>query len=157
MIGERLKTLRKEKGLSQKELAEGIGTSQGYVCALEQDQKVPGGEILVSLKSFLGVDLNWLLTGEEKTPQQGTAVMVTDEDPEVAELLEGARRVLKSGNPIAFDALERNIRYFDQAVASEKRLNSMEAKLEHLNSVEAKLEELMKLLAGKELKKAGNE
>lgn len=148
MIGERLKTLRKEKGLSQKELAEGIGTSQGYVCALEQDQKVPGGEILVSLKSFLGVDLNWLLTGEEKTPQQGAAAKVTDEDPEVAELLEGARRVLKSGNPIAFDALERNIRYFDQAVASEKRLEQ----------VEAKLEELMQVLSEmKGLKKAGNE
>ena len=73
MIGDRLKILRKAKGLSQKELAQEVGTSQGYICALEQNKKIPGGEILISLKNFLGVDLNWLLTGEDvqvNTPQE---------------------------------------------------------------------------------------
>lgn len=49
--------------------------------------------------------------------------------PEVAELLEGAKRVLQSGNVVAFDALERNIRYFDFAIQQEQRMFEMEKRL----------------------------
>ncbi|MGD9950609.1 MAG: helix-turn-helix domain-containing protein [Desulfobulbus sp.] len=64
MIGSRLKLLRKRKKLTQKELAECLETSQSYVSSLEQDKQVPGGEILVSLKRFFSVSIDWLLTGE---------------------------------------------------------------------------------------------
>jgi len=46
--------------------------------------------------------------------------------------MEGARRVLKSGNPVAFDALERNIRYFDYAIRQEQRMEEMERRLARL-------------------------
>jgi hypothetical protein len=49
--------------------------------------------------------------------------------PEITELLEGTKRVLKSGNAVAFDALERNIRYFDFAIQQEQRMAEMEKRL----------------------------
>ncbi len=65
MIGERLKMLRNEKRLSQKELAAALGTSQGYVCDIELNKKVPGSDFLISLKRFFDMDLNWFLMGDE--------------------------------------------------------------------------------------------
>ena len=60
----RLKLLRKKYDLSQKDLADMIGTSQGYISDIEIGKKSPGSGFLVSLRRVLGVDLNWLLTGE---------------------------------------------------------------------------------------------
>ena len=175
MIGERLKSWRKSENLTQQAIARSISSSSGYISEIEQGKTIPGGNFLISLNREYGVDINWLLTGggyspikgpaqraaegiydEEERPkglaqrlnEEGGYIGIVDEDPAVAELLEGARRVLKSGNPIAFDALERNIRYFDHAVASEKRLMA----------VEAKLEELMQVLSErKKSKKAAND
>ncbi|MHB1350075.1 MAG: helix-turn-helix domain-containing protein [Desulfobulbaceae bacterium] len=53
----------------------------------------------------------------------------TECSPEISELLEGAKRVLESGNVVAFDALERNIRYFDFAIQQEQRMAEMEKRL----------------------------
>lgn len=46
--------------------------------------------------------------------------------------MEGARRVLTSGNPIAFDALERNIRYFDHAIEAERRADATEREIQEM-------------------------
>lgn len=112
-------------------------TFQGYL-----QGRAPHPDHLLRIRETYGVSIDWILSGdgpiylsevgESKGNRRGAA---TDEDPAVAELLEGARRVLKSGNPIAFDALERNIRYFDHAVASEKRLQAVEAQLEKVMRV----------------------
>ena len=61
MIGDRLKQLRKEKSLSQQELAKRLDTSSGYISELEQGKKQPGTEFLFSLKREFNVDLNWLI------------------------------------------------------------------------------------------------
>lgn len=123
----------------------GIPTStfQGYVQGRD-----PHIEHLLRIRETYGVNTDWLLSGEgppyiERALEEGD-IGPTDADPEVAELLEGARRVLKSGNPIAFDALERNIRYFDHAVATEKRLQKNE---EHLKQTESKMENMSQELA----------
>ncbi len=130
MVGERLKLLRKRKGLSQKELASAVGTSQGHISCIEKNEKTPGGELLISLKKFFGVNLDWLLAGEGEMDL--TTATAIDEDPAIAELLEGARRVLRSGNPLVFHALAHDIHYFDQLAATEKRLEAMETKMAEL-------------------------
>lgn len=135
MFGDRLKLLRKKKGLTQKDLSGALGVSQGHISALEKNDKLPGSEILVSLKQCFGIDLNWILMGEGEEPIVGRVAPVFDDNPEVAELLEGARKVLTSGNPIAFDALERNIRYFSHAIEVEKRMGEMEAKLAEVDEL----------------------
>lgn len=82
--------------------------------------------VLANICESFGVNLNWLIVGigPKYITNQGEAGPL-DPDPEIAELMEGARRVLSSGNPIAFDALERNIKYFDHAIAAEKELQGM--------------------------------
>lgn len=154
MIGARLKILRNKKGLTQKELASALSTSQSYICSLEQDRQVPGGEILLSLKRFFDIDLDWLLTGEEDIAPQSH---VSGDTPEIAELLEGARNVLTSGNPIAFDALERNIRYFSHAIDVEKRMLGMESDLAEMKSyvMEIKRQEEARDKARKEEQSSG--
>lgn len=107
------------------------GCSQGALSGLENDKAKPAAETIANLLRHTDIDIRWLLTGEgaiyiSSSGEGGP----TGEDPEIIELLEGAKRVLKSGNPIAFDALERNIRYFDHAVAVEERLRETEAKME---------------------------
>jgi hypothetical protein len=63
-----------------------------------------------------------------------------DKNPEIADLIEGARKVLTSGNALAHDALTRNIKYFSHAVDAENRLQNTEGKLSDLESRLAELE-----------------
>lgn len=111
-------------------------TFQGYL-----QGRTPHPDHLLRIRETYGVSIDWVLAGlgpvyiNEITTEGAGGGPPVDEDPAVAELLEGARRVLKSGNPVAFDALERNIRYFDHAVASEKRLQAVEAQLEKVMKV----------------------
>lgn len=65
MLGERLKKIRKEKGLTLQELAELIPSSPGFISEVENGLKMPGSEFVVSLKRIFDVDLNWLLMGED--------------------------------------------------------------------------------------------
>ena len=93
----------------------------------------PNTDALFSICRRYNVNLNWLVAGigPKYITDQGDA-MVLDPDPEIADLMEGARKVLTSGNPIAFDALERNIRYFSLAVDAEKRADSAEKRMQEM-------------------------
>ncbi len=145
MFGNRLKLLRKGRGLTQKDLSGILGVSQGHISALEKNEKAPGSDILISIKQFFDVDLNWLLVGDGDEPDSEEIKQVAlDPNPEIADLLEGARKVLTSGNPIAFDALERNIRYFSHSLEVEKRLQEMEAKLAEMDELKRYVLELKK-------------
>ena len=65
MLGERLKQIRKEKGLSQQAFASRLSTASGYISEIEKGKTMPGSAFLHSLKrEFPEIDLNWLLTGE---------------------------------------------------------------------------------------------
>ncbi len=72
------------------------------------------------------VDLNYLVTG--KTIRASDF----DPDPEIASLVEGARRVLTSGDPVAIEALERNIKYYDRAITAEKRAEDSEKEIKEM-------------------------
>lgn len=134
MIGSRLKQLRKSKGMTQKELAEALGSSQSFVSSLEKDTQSPGSEILISLKRFFGIGIDWLLTGEETASTESRPQSQTSDAPELTELLDEARKVLTSGNSAVFDALALNIRYFSHAIDVEKRVKGMEADLAEMKS-----------------------
>ena len=90
--------------------------------------RTPKADALANICIKYGVNLNWLVSGvgSKYRDTDGDQVEL-DPNPEIADLLEGARKVLTSGNPIAFDALERNIRYFSHAIEVEKRMQEMEA------------------------------
>lgn len=67
-IGKRIQTLRKEHGLTQKQLAEQLGVTPQAVSKWETDESCPDISILPALANLLGVSTDALLGAE--TPQQ---------------------------------------------------------------------------------------
>ena len=131
-IAVRLKALRIVKQATQSQFANYMGVTLNAYQRYEKGSQIPGADKLAGVKYNLkDVNTEWLLVGEgqmliEKVP----AHQVSTELPfEICELLGQAQKVLLSDNPIAFDALARNIKYFAQAVDNEKRLKEMESRL----------------------------
>ena len=67
-IGKRIALLRKEKGLTQEELASHMGVSPQAVSKWENDQTCPDISALPRLARLLGVTVDELLEGKEETP-----------------------------------------------------------------------------------------
>ena len=65
-IGQFLKTLRKEKGLSQEQLAEKFCVSNRTVSRWETAVNMPDLSILIQLSEFYQVDIQEILNGERK-------------------------------------------------------------------------------------------
>ena len=62
--GERLKALRKEKSITQEELAEVLGVSNRTVSRWENGRNMPDFDVLLQLAKFYNTDVNRILTGE---------------------------------------------------------------------------------------------
>ena len=62
-FGKRLRALREERGLSQRDLAERIHTRAPQVSRYETGAYLPNAETLVSIAEVLKVDLDTLLLG----------------------------------------------------------------------------------------------
>ena len=65
--GTLLKELRKEKNITQEELADKMGVSRRTVSRWETGSNMPDMDILIDLSNFYDVDLRDLLDGERKT------------------------------------------------------------------------------------------
>lgn len=65
LISERLKFLRKEKNLTQTEIAEQIGIKQNSYSDWETGKNEPSLEKLIVLADFFEVSLDWLV-GRDK-------------------------------------------------------------------------------------------
>lgn len=59
--GERLRTLRKEKGLSQQELANMIGASKSLISCYESGKRTPSLENVIAFMEIFGVSSDYLL------------------------------------------------------------------------------------------------
>lgn len=66
-IGDFLRNLRNEKGLTQEELAEKFGVSSRSVSRWENGNTMPELGILVELADFYGVDIKEIIDGERKS------------------------------------------------------------------------------------------
>lgn len=64
-LGERIRALRKQKDMSQTDLAKELGVSVQFISFMESDKKGPSHETLLKLASFFNVTTDFLLTGEE--------------------------------------------------------------------------------------------
>lgn len=64
-IGENIKQIRKNKGLTQNELAKDIGISRSYLGDLEKNRRNPSTETIEKLSKKLGVSVLYLITGEK--------------------------------------------------------------------------------------------
>ncbi len=66
LLGKRLKELRLEKGLTQKELGDKINVTKVSICCYENGTRTPTLETLFELEKFFQVDLNYLLGNDKK-------------------------------------------------------------------------------------------
>lgn len=65
MLGENLVKLREDKGLSQKEAAQGIGISNVVLNRYEKNKNKPDPEMLSRLADFYGVSIDFLVRGQQ--------------------------------------------------------------------------------------------
>ena len=80
MLGRRIGALRRERGLSQAQLAARLGISASAMGMYEQGRREPSAEMLVALARQLGVTTDYLLTGEITTQmdQESYARLISD-------------------------------------------------------------------------------
>ena len=82
-IGQFLKELRKEKGLTQEQFAEQFNLSRRTVSRWENGNNMPDLDMLLALADFYGVDIREIMDGERKsgtmnTEQQEMFAKLTD-------------------------------------------------------------------------------
>jgi transcriptional regulator with XRE-family HTH domain len=62
-VGRRIRELR-GFDMTQEELAERLGVSQGYLSTIERGKREIGGGILLAISQEFGKSMEWLLTGK---------------------------------------------------------------------------------------------
>ena len=91
-IGAFLQSLRKEKALTQEQLAEKIGVSRRTISRWETGNNMPDLDVLVELADLYSVDLREILNGERKSERMDqemkeTVLQVADYSNEEKERL----------------------------------------------------------------------
>ena len=69
MIGPRIAALRRERGMSQAELAADIQVSPSALGMYEQGRREPAMETVVAMAKIYGVTTDYLLTGKPAGPE----------------------------------------------------------------------------------------
>ena len=70
-FGEKLRELRKAKGLSQQQLADATGLSQNAISQWEANAREPGWSAVQALATALGVDCTAFAVSPEPVPKKG--------------------------------------------------------------------------------------
>ena len=83
--GERIQTLRKDREVTQEQLAIGLNISDRYMRNLEKGQKVPSVDLFVELRERFGASLDYIVLG----------VTVSEREQELQNQLEMLRKELK--------------------------------------------------------------
>jgi transcriptional regulator len=65
-IGTRIKDLRKEKNLTQEELAKQINTTQDSISLWEKDKRIPDTIYIIALAKFFKVTTDFILEMENE-------------------------------------------------------------------------------------------
>lgn len=132
---ERLNLLIQELNISQTELANKVGISQGYLSMILQGKRGASVELITGLYNNYSDYFHWVLTGEGEMPRTGLDAAsiykdTADPDPEIAKLLVMTRETLRSDTDYAA-SLAANIRSFHKAVLTERdheeRIRKIEA------------------------------
>lgn len=101
MFGENLKKLRKEKGLSQQEVALRLHVVRQTVSKWEQGLSVPDADLLVKLADVLETDVSHLLCGEadrreSRGQEEALVEQLVELNRQLAEKKRRGRRIWKA-------------------------------------------------------------
>lgn len=104
---ERLKELRKEKGLRQDDLAEALKVTKGTVSVWERGVRKPDIKTLESVGTFFEVSIGYLLGFDDTRNETGTTAWGEDafEEEELMEIVLKIARLSRSSRQIVAGAI----------------------------------------------------
>ena len=99
-FAERLRLLRKQKDLSQQQLADKLGVSNSTISMYERGEREPDFEMLELIGDFFNVDTNYLLGKETGStyyldPEVAEMAQELFERPELRVLFDASRKASK--------------------------------------------------------------
>ena len=97
-IGNFLSELRKEKGLTQKEIADYLNVSDKAVSHWECDKYSPDLSVIPVLADFFGVTCDEILRGERKAPEDNKYISYETEEPTESECHEKAEDTINASS-----------------------------------------------------------
>ena len=86
-LGKRISALRREKDLTQDDVAERLGVSPQAVSKWENDQTCPDITLLPGLAKLLGVSVDRLLTGESDEKQPEVRLLPEEEKKNIEDMI----------------------------------------------------------------------
>ena len=86
IFSDRLKTLRKEKKLTQKELAEQIEIKQNSYSDWETGKNEPSLENLIKLADLLEVSIDWLFGREQMKVKKRSPAQLLDNEKNIEKM-----------------------------------------------------------------------
>jgi transcriptional regulator with XRE-family HTH domain len=92
-IGKRLKLLRKNLNLTQKEFSASVGISQGNLSEMEKGKFLPSYDTLILIIKQYKISADWILTGENTIHTNQFA-----ENAEIREMHEVINKVMSDPN-----------------------------------------------------------
>lgn len=113
LLGSRIRELRTIQGLSQESLAAFSDLSAVFICNIENAQKHPSLESLLSIADALGVTANDLLTGNQQSCQADYQTDIhlllygcsSAEKKFLFELLKSARNTIRTNDLVLHDRM----------------------------------------------------
>jgi transcriptional regulator with XRE-family HTH domain len=140
--GERIRAFRKEKGLTQREVADALGYSDAFLSEIERGVSGASREFLKKLNEVFGISSDYILYGDspdqtdvelavppEQYIEEEKRVLIIREPESKYQILPTATKklidnmveILQSDNEVMIDALKANIKAFLTAVRSKKQ------------------------------------
>jgi len=135
-FGGRLSLFRESINYNIIEFSKLLNISQGSLSDIENNKAKPSYGPINELIQKTDINIYWLFTGNGEMRDINRYGEVTEksytDDTKAKQLTEAFLRILKSKNHLAVNALENCIKYFDQTVNIEKRLDYLENKIREL-------------------------
>jgi len=97
-MGKRIQLLRKQKGLSQEELADKLNVSSNTVAKIECGLRRPSVDFVVDLVNFFDTTVDYIILGEEIKKERNYDFLIREIDDQVEQLLELKENLLKEKN-----------------------------------------------------------
>ncbi|MCY8546878.1 helix-turn-helix transcriptional regulator [Bacillus subtilis] len=128
-VGQRIKAIRKERKLTQVQLADKANLSRSYLADIERDRYNPSLSTLESVAGALGVQVS-AIVGEENLIKEEPAEYNAKEEKDIAKRMEEIRRDLEnsdglsfSGEPMSPEAIESLMEAMEHIVRQTQRIN----------------------------------
>jgi transcriptional regulator with XRE-family HTH domain len=102
-LGEKIKQIRNNKGLSQPELAERVGIEQSYLSKLENDKSMPSNDIFRRLMTAFEITVSDFVSQFEESYIRTTLCQITDVENHYAQ--EQSKYLLKSRKILVMSSL----------------------------------------------------